>query len=135
MKNTLTNNSSEARYFVVEPKATKVTEITSQLGEAWHCLKLAITPTHQVRLSIYRPIHTGGLHNYIQIGLETSYEQGLYIWDTLDSLTKKAGNLELPHQILGALYGLGDRKEEYYFWKPNASLEDWDSSEYTLVKT
>jgi len=36
----------------------------------------------------------------------------------------------LPRQIKYALYHEGER-DEYYFWKPNASAETWDSSEYT----
>lgn len=130
MRNALINNPGKARYFVLEPKATKVTEITSPLGEEWHCLKIVVTPTHQVRLSLYR-----SKHSLIE-RMITPYEQGLYIWDTLDKLLKKAGGWstsELPYQIRSALFGLRGRNEEYYFWKPKASKEDWALPQFTPV--
>jgi hypothetical protein len=39
----------------------------------------------------------------------------------------------LPRQIKYALYHESER-EEYYFWKPNASAETWDDAEYTPIQ-
>lgn len=122
-----------ARYFVVEPGAVGVTEITSHLGwENWHCVKLVVTATGQVQVLVYCPIQPGGPHHQIRTyrTIPRKNCEGFGLANEVDSMCKTT---TLPRQIKYALY-LEGAKEEYYFWKPNASAETWDASEYTPVQ-
>ena len=123
MEYNLANNSVGARYFVVEPGAVGVTEITSHLGyESWHCVKLTVSATGRVHVTVYVP-GKQGVNNTIP----HKSCAGFGLANAAASMCKSAA---LPRQIKYALYHESARKE-YYFWKPNASMEDWDSSTYT----
>lgn len=132
MDNNLTN-SVRARYFVVEPGAVGVTEITSHLGwENWHCVQLTVTATGQVQVLVYCPIQPGGSHHQIRTRRNIPRKQceGFGLANEVASMCKSTA---LPRQIKYALYHEGER-EEYYFWRPNVSAENWDASAYTPVQ-
>jgi hypothetical protein len=125
METNLASNSVGARYFVVEPGLVGVTEITAHLGwESWHCVKLMVTAVGKVHVAIYTPGHQGISHTIPRKNCE-----GFGLANAVADMCKAAA---LPRQVKYALSHEGVR-EEYYFWKPNASAETWDASQYTPV--
>lgn len=119
-------NSIGARYFVVEPGNIGVTEITSHLRkDKWHCVKLTVSSVRRVHVTVYMPGQPG--MNYT---IPRKNCEGFGLANAVAGICKEAA---LPRQIKYAL-SHEDSKEEYYFWKPQASAETWDSSEYTPVK-
>lgn len=118
-------NSAGARYFVVEPGAVGVTEVTAHLGyKSWHCVKLTVSSTRRVHVTVYTPGQPGVNYTIPSVACE-----GFGLANAAAGMCKTA---PLPRQIKYALCHEGERAE-YYFWKPNTSIEDWDSSEYTPV--
>lgn len=125
MENKLAN-SAGARYFVVEPGAVGVTEITSHLRkDKWHCVKLTVSAIRRVHVTVYAPGQQG-----VNYTIPRKDCEGFGLANAVANMCKSA---PLPRQIKYALYHESER-EEYYFWKPNASVEDWDSSEYIPVQ-
>lgn len=124
MDNNLTN-AAGARYFVVEPGNVGVTEITSHLGyEEWHCVKLTVNVIGRVHVAVHAPERQG-----ISNTIPRKQCEGFGLANAVAGMCKATA---LPRQIKYALCHEGVR-EEYYFWKPNASAEDWDASLYTPV--
>ena len=125
MENNLAN-SIGARYFVVEPGSVGVIEVTSHLRkDKWHCVKLTVSSIRRVHVTVYVPGQQG--MNYT---IPRNSCEGFGLANAVAGMCKAAA---LPRQIKYALSHEGE-KEEYYFWKPNASVEDWDSSEYIPVQ-
>lgn len=116
-------NSVGARYFVVEPGAVGVTEVTTHLRkDKWHCVKLTVSSIRRVHVTVYTPGQQG--MNYT---IPRKNCEGFGLANAVAGICKEAA---LPRQIKYALCHESER-EEYYFWKPQASAETWDSSEYT----
>lgn len=125
MKNNLTN-AAGARYFVVEPDVVGVVEVTAPLKwNKWHCIKLTVSATKRVHVTVYAPGQQG-----INYTIPSRDCEGFGLANAAASMCKSA---VLPRQIKYALSPEGI-KEEYYFWKPNASAETWDASQYTPVQ-
>lgn len=117
-------NSIGARYFVVEPGAVGVTEVTAHLGYDWHCVKLVVTNIGRVHVTVRAPERQS-----ISCTIPRQQCESFGLANAVAGMCKAAA---LPRQVKYALCHEGER-EEYYFWKSNASMEEWDSSEYTPV--
>lgn len=119
MDNTLTNNTVVASYFVVEPNAENVTEITSiPEGKDWNFIHLKIAPTGQVRLFICLPLRKGIplRHTRTRRCWSRAFCETIGLANAVESVCK----VELPHQIKKAISHTGI-KEEYFFWSTDAS--------------
>lgn len=119
MKNTLTNNSVVASYFVVESNNAGVTEITSiPGGEDWNYVHLEVVPTGEVKVFIYLPLLNGmPLH---QIRTRRQWSRAFCETIGLANAIESICRAELPHQIKNAI-SHDDIKDEYFFWKNPAT--------------